>query len=51
VFQKNIVKNAKMEKYYRWFLFAEQTKCTTNKNEDFKEFEGDKIFQKNLLQK
>jgi len=45
IFQKNIIKNAKMAKYYRWFLFSERTKCDTNKKEDFKEFESDEIFQ------
>jgi hypothetical protein len=45
MFQKNIVRNAKMGKYYRWFLFAEKTKNKDNKKEDFKEFEGDELFQ------
>lgn len=39
-FQKNIVKNRKMEKYVRWFDFAEKTKNRENSPEDFEEFGG-----------
>ena len=44
LFQKNIVKNKKIEKYVRWFEFAEKTKNTENKEEDFRKFESDPPF-------
>jgi len=44
LFQKNIVKNKKIEKYVRWFDFAEKTKNTENKEEDFRKFESDPPF-------
>jgi hypothetical protein len=43
-FQKNIIKNPKMAKYVRWFLFAEKTKDENNKESDFEEFKNDPIF-------
>ncbi|MCX6584563.1 MAG: hypothetical protein NT166_30700 [Candidatus Aminicenantes bacterium] len=42
--QHNIVKNKKLEKYVRWFEFAEKTRHGNNKKEDFQEYEGDEIF-------
>jgi hypothetical protein len=44
VFQKNIVRNQKMEKYVKWFEFAEKTKNEKNQEEDFKTFTGDPLF-------
>ena len=44
LFQKNIVKNKKIEKYVRWFDFAEKTRNTENKEEDFRKFESDPPF-------
>ncbi|KPA16731.1 hypothetical protein MHK_003076, partial [Candidatus Magnetomorum sp. HK-1] len=44
LFQKNIVKNNKIDKYVRWFEFAEKTKNTENKEEDFIKFRGDAPF-------
>jgi len=43
-FQKNIVKNRKMEKYTRWFEFAERTKNRDNRPEDFEEFREEAPF-------
>ncbi|MCP4347391.1 MAG: hypothetical protein GY795_17945, partial [Desulfobacterales bacterium] len=43
-FQKNIVKNRKMEKYARWFEFAERTRNTDNSPDDFEEFRGTEPF-------
>jgi uncharacterized protein YhbP (UPF0306 family) len=43
-FQKNIVKDTKTEKYFRWFQFAEKSRNLDNKEEDFKEFLNDDIF-------
>ncbi|ETR69357.1 MAG: hypothetical protein OMM_09671 [Candidatus Magnetoglobus multicellularis str. Araruama] len=45
LFQKNIVTNEKLEKYVKWFIFAEKTKKKDNAQEDFKEFEGDPVFE------
>jgi len=45
LFQKNIVKNNKIDKYVRWFEFAEKTKNTDNKEEDFIKFHGDPSFE------
>ncbi|HLP48537.1 MAG TPA: hypothetical protein VK469_21535 [Candidatus Kapabacteria bacterium] len=42
--QQNIVKNKKLEKYVRWFEFAEKTRRVDNKKEDFREYEEDEIF-------
>jgi hypothetical protein len=44
LFQKNIVRNQKMEKYVKWFEFAEKTKNEKNQEEDFKTFTGDPLF-------
>jgi hypothetical protein len=43
-FQKNIVKDSKTEKYFRWFQFAEKSRNLDNKKEDFNEFLNDDIF-------
>ena len=43
MFQKNIVKNKKLERYKRWFEFAEATQDKENKEEDFKNYD-DEIF-------
>jgi predicted transposase/invertase (TIGR01784 family) len=42
--QKNTVKNKNKEKYVKWFEFAEKTKNTDNKKEDFQEYLDDEIF-------
>ncbi len=44
VFQKNIVKNKKLLKYFRWFDFAERTRNKNNKEADFEAFKNDEIF-------
>jgi hypothetical protein len=44
MFQQNIVRNKALEKYERWFEFAEKTRNKNNKEEDFKEFMEDKTF-------
>ncbi|MCP4352726.1 MAG: hypothetical protein GY795_45300 [Desulfobacterales bacterium] len=43
-FQKNIVKNRKIGKYSKWFEFAEKTRNTDNKPEDFEGFAGAEPF-------
>jgi len=45
IFQPIIIQSKKLEKYKRWFVFAEKTRNLDNKKEDFKEFEKDKIFK------
>ncbi|MDQ1352049.1 MAG: hypothetical protein QG657_2355 [Acidobacteriota bacterium] len=42
--QKNTVKNKNKARYVKWFEFAEKTKNTDNKEEDFQEYLGDEIF-------
>ncbi len=42
--QQNIVTNKKLEKYARWFEFAEKTRHENNKKEDFQEYAEDEIF-------
>lgn len=42
--QKNTVKNKNKAKYVKWFEFAEKTKNTDNKKEDFQEYLDDEIF-------
>ncbi len=44
VFQKNIIKNNKLSKYYPWFDFAEKTRKKDNKKTDFSEFKKDEVF-------
>ena len=44
LFQKNIVKNNLIEKYVRWFKFAEKTKNKNNQREDFEEYQEDSVF-------
>jgi len=44
LFQKNIVKNNKIDKYVRWFEFAEKTKNLENTKTDFEKFQGDPLF-------
>jgi hypothetical protein len=44
-FQKNIVNDEKIQKYYRWFQFAEKTRNKENTKEDFQEFQGDALFE------
>ena len=44
MFQKNIVKNSKFEKYKRWFEFAEKTKNFSNTANDFIDYDKDIIF-------
>ena len=43
-FQKNIVKNKKMEKYFLWFDFAQLTKNPDNKASDFESYRDKPIF-------
>jgi hypothetical protein len=43
-FQKNIVRNKRYSKYYRWFELAEKTKNRLNEKSDFLEFAEDEIF-------
>ncbi|MCX6579464.1 MAG: hypothetical protein NT166_04710 [Candidatus Aminicenantes bacterium] len=42
--QKNTVKNKNKARYVKWFEFAEKTKNTDNKKEDFQEYLDDEIF-------
>lgn len=44
LFQKNIVKNTRIDKYVRWFQFAEKTKNKHNEEKDFEEYQRDEIF-------
>jgi hypothetical protein len=48
MFQKNIVenniKNKKIDKYIRWFNFADLSKNKENKESDFEKFKKDKLF-------
>jgi len=46
IFQKNIVKNPKIEPYKDWFLFAERTKNPENTAADFSVFRENKVFDK-----
>ncbi len=43
-FQKNIVRNKNVERYARWFEFAERSRNPDNRAEDFKEFGGTEPF-------
>jgi hypothetical protein len=43
-FQKNIVKNQKLKKYVRWFIFAEKTRNKDNEEADFDAFKNDETF-------
>ncbi len=43
-FQNNIVRNRKIEKYTRWFEFAEKTRNRDNCPEDFTDFTGTEPF-------
>ena len=45
MFQKNIIKDEKLDRYTRWFRFAEKTRDGNNIKEDFNEFRGDEIFE------
>ncbi|MCP4131347.1 MAG: hypothetical protein GY754_10235 [bacterium] len=45
MFQKNIIKNKKIKPYKKWFEFAERTRNSNNKEDDFKEFSGDTVFE------
>lgn len=44
LFQKNIVKNHKMTKYFRWFDFAQKTRNEDNTKAEFEVYEKDEIF-------
>ena len=44
LFQKNIVKNKKIDKYVRWFQFAEKTKNKKNEEKDFEAYQQDEVF-------
>jgi len=44
IFQPNIIQNPNIEKYSRWFRFAERSKNVHNKSNDFADFAGDPIF-------
>ncbi|MEK7255492.1 MAG: hypothetical protein AAB316_12150, partial [Bacteroidota bacterium] len=41
-FQQNIVKNKPAAPYFKWFDFAEKTRNTNNRKEDFKQYKNDK---------
>ena len=41
-FQKNIFKNKKLTKYFKWFELAEKTRNKNNKEQDFATFKNDK---------
>jgi len=43
-FQPNIVNNKKINKYFRWFAFAEKTKNDRNEKSWFEEYAKDDIF-------
>ena len=43
-FQGNIIKNNKLQKYQRWFEFAEKTRNKMNTPKDFEEYMEDKVF-------
>jgi len=45
IFQPNIIKNPHIEKYSRWFSFAERSKNVHNKSTDFTDFESDSVFK------
>jgi hypothetical protein len=42
IFQKNIVKNKKFSKYFKWFDIAEKSRNEDNTKEDFAIYENDK---------
>jgi hypothetical protein len=44
IFQQNIVENPKIEKYHKWFRFAEKTRYKENESADFDEFKKDEVF-------
>lgn len=44
LFQKNIVKNKQIDKYVRWFQFAEKTKNKKNEEKDFEAYQRDEVF-------
>ena len=46
MFQRNIVKNQKMSKYFKWFEFAQKTKNRNNVAADFKKYSNDPILVK-----
>ena len=46
MFQRNIVKNKKMSKYFKWFEFAQKTKNRNNVAADFKKYSNDPILVK-----
>ncbi len=43
--QQNIVKQKEGQLYERWFRFAEKSRQAGNESSDFKEFQGDDIFE------
>ena len=45
-FQKNIVKNKKYSKYFKWFDLAEKTANKNNTKEDFVLYEKDEVLMK-----
>jgi hypothetical protein len=44
IFQKNVIKNQKISKYYRWFSFAEKSRNKKNVESDFLEYKDDPVF-------
>jgi hypothetical protein len=46
MFQRNIVKNKRMSKYFKWFEFAQKTKNRNNVAADFKKYSNDPIIVK-----
>jgi len=49
MFQRNVVKNPKIEKYSRWFRFAQRSKNDENKPEDFKDYQHDPVFEEMMF--
>ncbi len=47
-FQKNVVRNTHVEKYDRWFRFAEMSKQKDNAEADFVEYREDEIFAESI---
>lgn len=45
-FQKNIVRNQKFAKYFKWFDFAEKTRKKTNNASDFEMYRKDEVLAK-----
>jgi len=44
-FQRNIVRNHTLRKYYKWFSFAEKTRNKDNEQHDFEGYSTDDVFE------